>query len=395
MLSIGYFSHTSISISETFIYDLLKKINSRADINLTYVSGQRNPVTVDFNLKSISVGYSTGYNSLIQIAYKIGQIKSKGPKIEMQLRKWSAFRSLERNHLPEFDCAYVDYATSAVLLMDYFERMKIPFVVHVHGYDITAYTNNMAYVVELEKLFKKASAFIAASQYMKRRLILLGCSEKKIKVIRLGLESESIKPTSWEKRKKGKPSVVFIGRLTEKKHPIALLHAFKIVKEAVPSAVLTIIGGGKWEDKVKNEIERLHLKASVKMMGSIGRNESFPILNKQWIYAQHSVTSIDGDTEGFALSLAEAALHELPVVSTIHNGITENVVDGETGFLVPEYDYESMAEKIIYLIKNPDIAEMMGKVGRKHITQMCNINRRSEEIIQLLLTIKKENKIKA
>ena len=120
------------------------------------------------------------------------------------------------------------------------------------------------------------------------------------------------------------------------------------------------------------------------MRGVLNREESFPIMNKHWVYAQHSVTGPNGDTEGFAISLAEAALHGLPVVSTVHNGITENVLDGVTGFLVPEHDYEAMAEKIIYLIQNPDKAEYMGKAGKQHIMKICEPGRRIELIKDLL-----------
>jgi glycosyltransferase involved in cell wall biosynthesis len=302
----------------------------------------------------------------------------------MRFQKWIATQSLKKSKLPNFNVAYVDYATSAILLMGYFEANKIPFVVHVHGYDITSVLNDPAYIQELEKLFKKASAFVTASQYMKHRLVLLGCDERKIKVIRLGVESKNIIPLSWSERRKLNPSILFLGRLTEKKHPIALLYAFRIVQNRIPNATLSIIGDGPLREKVEQTIKKLGLMQSVKMYGPLNRHESFPILNSHWVYAQHSVTSIKGDTEGFAISLAEAALHELPVVSTIHNGIVENVIDGETGFLVPEYDYESMAEKIIYLIQHPTIAEKMGKAGREHILKLCEPNKRVREIKQLL-----------
>ena len=107
-------------------------------------------------------------------------------------------------------------------------------------------------------------------------------------------------------------------------------------------------------------------------------------MNKHWIYAQHSVTAISGDKEGYAISPAEAAAHELPVVSTIHNGIPEHVIDGETGFLVPEFDYESMAERIIQLIQNPMLAKKMGRAGRNNILALNNPQKRIDKIYNLL-----------
>lgn len=385
MLHIGYFVHSNISTSETFIYDLIKGLSEQADVELTFVSGAREKMQTDLTIPCLATGFAEKFTKSSYRIRKLGQIKGgKGDIWKMNFNQWMAIRQLGKSYLPHFDVAYVEYATTGVLVMNYLEKRNIPFVVHVHGYDITSMTNDKAYLEKLKILFKKADALIAASQYMKRRLILLGCDEQKIKVIHLGVDSSKIKPHLWSERIKLNPSIIFLGRLTAKKHPVALLYAFKIVLKAIPNATLTIIGDGPMKNEVNNEIKRLKLTGKVKMPGVLPREQSFPIMNQHWIYAQHSVTGMNGDTEGFAISLAEAALHELPVVSTIHNGITENVIDGQTGFLVPEHDYEAMAEKIIYLIQNPDLAEQMGKAGREHIMQLCVPRARIEEIAALL-----------
>jgi glycosyltransferase involved in cell wall biosynthesis len=388
-LKIAYFSHSSISPSETFIYDLVKGLDSCEEIDLTYIGGQSKLLNEFHNIKCIATGYSDKFEKIAIYIKKIGQIiGGKGENWKMRFTQIISFRQLNEARLPKFDIAFVEYATSGVLVMNYLEQQRLQFVVHVHGYDITASTNNKAYLSQLKILFEKAIYFIVASQYMKRRLILLGCDGKKIKLIYIGVESSEVKPLLWKEKIKGNPSIIFLGRLTNKKHPIALLHAFKIVLDSIPNATLSIIGDGPMKNDVDEEIVRLDLIGKVKMLGVLLREQSFPIMNEHWIYAQHSVTGLNGDTEGFAISLAEAALHGLPVVSTIHNGITENVLDGKTGFLVPEYDYESMAEKIIYLIQNPDIAEKMGKAGREQINSLCNPKQRVEKIIEILKTIK-------
>jgi len=108
------------------------------------------------------------------------------------------------------------------------------------------------------------------------------------------------------------------------------------------------------------------------------------LLSNHWVYAQHSVTAMNGDQEGFAISPAEAAAYELPVVSTLHNGIPEHVIDGVTGFLVREFDYESMAERIIQLLQNPDLSMKMGQNGRKNILKLNNPEKRIESVHSIL-----------
>lgn len=394
-MKVGYFTHTNISPSETFIYDLVMGLSGDKDLDLTFVTGQKKkPIGVNFELNAIASGYSDSPLNLSFKAYKLGQVLGgKGFYFKSEIQKRGAYKALNKSKLENFDVAYVDYATSGVLLMEYFKEKNIPFVVHVHGYDVTSALSDPYYKKELELLFQRAHFFITASNYIKRILILNGCEEDKIKVIRYGVDSSTVEPLEWKERVKNNPSIIFLGRLTEKKHPLALLQAFYLVQKQIPEATLTIIGDGPLKQEVERRIETLNLQKKVQLLGVLNRNQSFPILNKHWVYAQHSVTAPGGDQEGFAISLSEAAIHELPVVSTIHNGITENVLDQVSGFLVPEYNYEAMAEKIIYLIQNPNIAEKMGKAGRKHIIEICNPDQRIENIKELLTKIVKARKL--
>src|SRR5690606_21007136 len=149
----------------------------------------------------------------------------------------------------------------------------------------TARAKDFYYLKELKILFQKADAFITASNYMKRRLILLGCEENKIHVINYGIPHNDILPLSWNERIKYVPSIVFLGRLTDKKNPIALIHAFKIVKYRIPEATLSIIGNGPLYGEVKQTIDKLNLAGSVTLHGALPREQSFPILNKSWVYA--------------------------------------------------------------------------------------------------------------
>lgn len=378
---LGYFSQFDVVTSTTFIYDLLKDLQESEEMDVIAFNGGEKKEAL---LKSKSIGYS---NKNIQLIYRLAKfsflLKQSKEAFILKMKQKQAFAILSKHCKNNINVAFVEFATTAVLLMDYFIHHKIPFVVHVHGYDITEKMNNTAYKASVNKLFIHASKFIAASEYMKRRLILLGCDPNKITVIKIGVKDENIVPIPWSQKKLNEPSIIFLGRLTPKKCPLALIHAFKIVTEKVQNAKLSIIGDGPERKKVEALIRQLKLENSVKLYGALSREQSFPIMGKHWIYAQHSVTPISGDTEGFAISLAEAALHELPVVSTIHNGITENVKHGISGFLVPEYDYEEMALKIIELIKDPELAEKMGKNGRKIILENNQQKQRVDKIISL------------
>ena len=388
MIRLGYFSDTTlVSISQTFVADLVRDLSADPEIDVTFFSGQsQGGINVNFSVKTQLTGFAKNGKRLSDRGYNIAHMlgAQSGYRARMHIQKRIAYYCLSRQIKRLPDVAFVDFATSAVLVRDFLNDNRIPFIVHVHGYDITRTLNDPEFVKELIYVLRDATFIVAASFHMKRLLVLIGADASKIRVIRIGIDVNSIKPTSWPERLKTNPSVIFLGRLTAKKHPIALIHAFELVREAIPSARLTIIGDGPLRNEVRDRINLLNLQSSVQMLGAMPREKAFPILNLHWVYAQHSVTATSGDQEGYALSVAEAAAHGIPIVATIHNGIPEHVIDGITGYLVPEFNYEAMAEKIAFLLWNPAIAAQMGEQGRKNVERINNQKTRVRSIKQLL-----------
>jgi glycosyltransferase involved in cell wall biosynthesis len=90
-------------------------------------------------------------------------------------------------------------------------------------------------------------------------------------------------------------------------------------------------------------------------------------------FAQHSVTTTYGDSEGTPVAVLEAAATGLPVVATAHAGIQEAVISGETGFLVPELDVAGMAKAMIRLAEDSQLAGQMGERGRDHMKERYSI----------------------
>ena len=77
----------------------------------------------------------------------------------------------------------------------------------------------------------------------------------------------------------------------------------------------------------------------------------------------------------------------MPVISTTHCDIHEIIHHGKNGYLLKPKDYTGFAEKIIYLIKNPNIAEKMGEFGREHVKNNFLITRHLLDYIRLMKKI--------
>ena len=102
-------------------------------------------------------------------------------------------------------------------------------------------------------------------------------------------------------------------------------------------------------------------------------------------FVQHSIRSLDGDSEGSPNSILEAAASGLPVVSTLHAGIRESVIHGKTGFLVEEGDIDGMAAYMKTIANNPELAGTMGRKGREHILKNYNLEEQIEKLKSLIL----------
>jgi colanic acid/amylovoran biosynthesis glycosyltransferase len=372
-------------VSETFITDLIHGLTRFGD-RLTIICNEQSSSSSSIPCQVREVNFLSLTSIVDRISYRFDLLwGAQSDKRTLERRLHHAYQQLIpalKQEQP--DVIYVDFGTVAVFIRAACHDLKIPFVVHFHGADVTSALNSQNYRSELHKVFEDASALIVASHHIRQLLILEGAPANKIHVIRLGINTEGLTPLSWQERRALLPGVVFIGRFTPKKHPVALIEAFALVKQQVPDARLTAIGDGPEMPRVIERIERLKLKDSVQLYGVLPRSEALPIVNRHWVYAQHSVTAPSGDREGFGISLAEAAALELPIVSTLHNGIPEQVIDGETGFLVRELDYETMADYMVKLLLDPDLAEQMGKTGRTRIGELCQIDNRLHEIHKLL-----------
>jgi colanic acid/amylovoran biosynthesis glycosyltransferase len=79
----------------------------------------------------------------------------------------------------------------------------------------------------------------------------------------------------------------------------------------------------------------------------------------------------------------EAFAQGVPVISTYHAGIPEVVKDGESGFLVPERDADTLAEKLERLIEHPKLRVAMGRNGRRFVEEHYDIDKLNDRLVKI------------
>jgi glycosyltransferase involved in cell wall biosynthesis len=87
-------------------------------------------------------------------------------------------------------------------------------------------------------------------------------------------------------------------------------------------------------------------------------------MRRATVLAAPSITARDGDAEGLPTAIVEAAASALPAVGTDHSGIVEAIVDGETGFIVPERDAGALAARLLAILGDPELRDRMGAAAR-------------------------------
>ncbi len=144
-----------------------------------------------------------------------------------------------------------------------------------------------------------------------------------------------------------------------------------------------IVGDGPLRKSIEMLIKQLSIQDKVNLLGWRTQDEIRQLYADAHIFVLSSVTASNGDKEGQGLVIQEAQASGLPVISTLHNGIPEGILDGKSGFLVPERDVDALAEKLIYLIEHPEIWPEMGRAGRAYVEANYDINKLNDRLVEI------------
>lgn len=279
----------------------------------------------------------------------------------------------------EINVVLAEYGPTAQIYLPLIKKMKLPLIVHFHGYDASVYS-----VIErhdnYKDVFEYASAVVVVSKKMYKVLHELGCPEEKLIYNVYGPQEDffDLKPTF------SRQQFLAVGRLVDKKAPYLTVLAFKKVVNEFPDAKLLLAGDGALLNTCSNLITQFNLERNVFLVGVISPKKFQEYLENSIAFVQHSVTALNGDAEGTPVSILEAGAAGLPVVSTKHAGIPDVVQDGITGFLVEEHDVENMSLMMIRFLKEPLLARDLGNKARQRIKENFSLKKHIDILDQLV-----------
>jgi glycosyltransferase involved in cell wall biosynthesis len=204
-------------------------------------------------------------------------------------------------------------------------------------------------------LLYRGVPFEAVSKSTADDLAARGIPRASIRVIYNGVDSQRLTPDPSERSKK--PLFVYLGRLKKYKRVDIVIRAFSELN--IPEAQLEIAGTGDYRAPLERLVKSLHLTGRVKFLGFIPEDEKIHLLRRAW------ASVLASPKEGWGISNLEAAACGTPVIATNAPGIRESVIDGETGFLVPQKDTAAMTAAMRGVVESPDLVEVLGRAGRR------------------------------
>lgn len=284
------------------------------------------------------------------------------------------------------ELVHAHFASDGGLVFPLCQRLRIPLVVTCHGYDATWPTPNWQTVRSRGDFFRalllhkrdlalaKAHRIIAVSQFIRDQLLLRGANDEKVVVHYIGIDRQRFSPKDLQRQ----PTVLFVGRLVEKKGGTYLIEAMARVQRQLPSVDLVMIGDGPLRSQLQTLSQKLGVR--VQFLGQQPPEQVRHWMNRAQVFCVPSIIAKSGDAEGFGMVFAEAQAMGLPVASFATGGIPEAVIHGETGLLAPEKDTDQLTEYLIRLLQNSELRHKFALAGQTHIATNFDLRKNTQHL---------------
>jgi glycosyltransferase involved in cell wall biosynthesis len=225
----------------------------------------------------------------------------------------------------------------------------------------------------LRILFSGASGFLYIGEENKKFYQLLGIPERKLFHTPYAVNNERF--MRERKREKGKPTILFVGKLIEKKHPFDLLKAFEPLHK---KAKLVFVGDGQLKSKLEKHVQEKKIK-NVHFTRFINQCELPQHYAKADIFVLPS-----GMGETWGLVVNEAMCAGLPVITSDLCGCAPDLVrHGKNGFVYPVGNIEKLMQCIKTLVEDKEMRESFGRVSYS-VIQEYSYKKNVEGILKAL-----------
>ncbi len=236
---------------------------------------------------------------------------------------------------------------------------KIPIVLHVRN----------GALLPFKEYAETATALIAVSRFLRDDVLRYAVESDRVHVVYDEADTEYFRPGVCDQNavrtKFGLAGdskvIVMVARFAQNKRHDLMLDAFQQVRDQVPEARLVlkgeVYGEDAYYDRIRKRIEELNSDNSILHIPFVD--------DIREIHAAADVLVLCSDREGLGRCVVEAMCMGIPPVVTDTGGSHEIVEDGVSGFVVPGGNVSALAQGIIRVLKDPDLARSLGREARR------------------------------
>ncbi len=268
----------------------------------------------------------------------------------------------------------IPHATAAYLAR---EITGVPYVVTLHGSDVTILGSDPSYQIVNNHSVEKADAVTAVSKFMQREAYERLGIEREVKVIPNFVDTQVFAPAPSEATEADCGEcggIIHVSNFRPVKRVSDLVYAMAIVTKAEPKARLTLVGDGPDRHGVEKLIDGLGLHRSVTLTGF---RSDIPNLMRC-----SDIGVLCSETESAPLTLLEGMSTGLPMIATSVGGVLEIVEEGKNGLLVPPKHPEELAQAILRLYRDQKLRRRLGERARKTVLERYTAERVVSQYIE-------------
>ncbi len=253
----------------------------------------------------------------------------------------------------------------------------IPFSVTAHANDIF----ERGWL--LRQKCQRAKFFATISEFNKRYLLTKQCDEKKIEIIRCGVDSQLFQQRPA--RPIQRPAKIgLVGRFVEKKGIETLLQAAAVLRQDGVEIKVELAGDGPLLGEMKSLVQSLGIEGDVTFLGSLPHHAVSGFITSLDIFALPCVEDSQGDKDGIPVVLMEAMLSGVPVISSRLSGIPELVVDDQTGYLIDPKNINQLIEAIKMMISQPETTQRLINNAVTHVANEYDLFKNAQKLKSLI-----------
>jgi glycosyltransferase involved in cell wall biosynthesis len=297
-------------------------------------------------------------------------------------RNFYAVRGIERRKIEDVISAVNPASllchdgTIALKLIDVSQEYSLPLIGYFHG-DFR-WLRDRWYRWSLEKKIRKFAAVIVVSQQEREWMVTHGVPGNRLHVIPCGAPTTLFMPSRL--RRTTEVRFVMASRLADEKGCKESVLAFADVALQHENVSLHIYGDGPERKHLEEIVASRGLDGRVKFHGYVSVATLAAAFPECDVLIQHSMRR-----EGSPVSIIEAMSCGLPVVATAIGGIVDQVLDGETGFLVAEGDTVAMSRAMLRLVEDSVLRARLGTNARNRAVESFDSSLMTNRLQELLV----------